>query len=135
MATWISAPCSLHHDYFLLSSHNNGLSVQCWAMPPKSWMLRKRREREEDDFKMIDYFSLDDCRLMPGTEDVEANFTAGSTTFLYQADDTLYETGFNIYCSRWHSAIDKNASRNHLHGRRHNSSTFQVSSRFDIHSR
>jgi hypothetical protein len=43
---------------------------------------------------MMDYFSLEGCGLVPNTEDVEA--TEGSTTFLYQADDTRYETGFSI---------------------------------------
>jgi hypothetical protein len=56
-------------------------------------MLRKRREQEDGNL-MMDHFSLDDCRLVPGTEDVEA--MSGSTTFLYQADATRYETGFSI---------------------------------------
>jgi len=70
-------------------------SHNCSALgnPPESRMLSKRREREEEDL-IMDYFSLDDCCLVPGTEDIEA--TAGSTTFLYQADDTRYETGFSI---------------------------------------
>jgi len=54
----------------------------------------------------MDYFSLDGCRLVPGTEDIEA--MAGSTTFLYQADDTRYETGFSI--TVYHSWNEGNAS-------------------------
>ena len=43
---------------------------------------------------MMDCFSLEGCGLVPDTEDVEA--TEGSTTFLYQADDARYETGYCI---------------------------------------
>ena len=45
---------------------------------------------------MMDCFSLEGCGLVPDTEDVEA--TEGSTSFLYQADDARYETGFFHYC-------------------------------------
>jgi hypothetical protein len=42
----------------------------------------------------MNHFSLEGCGWELDTEDVGA--TAGSTTFLYQADDARYETGFFI---------------------------------------
>ncbi|KDR77831.1 hypothetical protein GALMADRAFT_138879 [Galerina marginata CBS 339.88] len=56
-------------------------------------MLRPRNEQEEEDL-IVDHFSLEGSGWDLDTEDVEA--TAGSTTFLYQADDARYETGFFV---------------------------------------
>ncbi|KAF8960603.1 kinase-like domain-containing protein [Flammula alnicola] len=91
--------------------HSVDITPVALGNPPQSRTLKKRREREEDDL-MMDYFSLDDCRLVPGTEDVEA--MAGSTTFLYQTDDTRYETGFTVTVYYWWNECDASCVENQV---------------------
>jgi len=79
---WICAPRSLHYDYFLLSSFTADhlfSARQSPQIPDPQKNERKGRGRVDNG---ITYFTLDDGRLMPGTEDVEAT-PAGSANFLY----------------------------------------------------
>ncbi|KDR71165.1 hypothetical protein GALMADRAFT_214148 [Galerina marginata CBS 339.88] len=90
-------------------AHSVDITPVALGNPPQSRMIKERREREEDDL-IMDHFSLNDCCLVPGTDDIEA--MAGSTTFLYQADDTRYETGFSITVSYSWNECDANCVEN-----------------------